>query len=35
MVDQPFNITIREVSLVVSSLMLGGLYIFYRKGWLR
>jgi len=33
--DQPYNITIHEIFFFVISLMLIGLYIFYRKGWLR
>ena len=33
--DQPYNITIHEIFFFVFSLMLVGLYVFYRKGWLR
>lgn len=33
--DQPYNITINEIFFFVISLMLIGLYIFYRKGWLK
>jgi len=33
--DQPYNITIHEIFFFVISLMLIGLYIFYRKGWLK
>ncbi|MDD1762367.1 MAG: hypothetical protein LUQ59_09045 [Methanothrix sp.] len=35
LVDQPYQITINEVFFVVASLMLLGLYVFYRKNWLR
>jgi Mg2+ and Co2+ transporter CorA len=35
LMDQPYNITIHEIFFFVISLMLIGLYIFYRKGWLR
>ena len=33
--DQPFNIGINEIFFLVISMMLIGLYIFYRKGWLK
>ncbi len=33
--DQPYDITIQEISFFVISLMLIGLYVFYRKGWLK
>ena len=33
--DQPYNITIHEIFFFVISLMLVGLYVFYRKGWLK
>jgi len=33
--DQPYNITIHEIFFFVFALMLLGLYVFYRKGWLK
>ena len=33
--DQPYNITIGEIFFFVISIMLIGLYVFYRKGWLK
>jgi len=33
--DQPYDITIQEISFFMISLMLIGLYVFYRKGWLK
>jgi magnesium transporter len=33
--DQPYDITIHEIFFFVFSLMLLGLYVFYRKGWLK
>ena len=33
--DQPYNITISEIFFFVISIMLIGLYVFYRKGWLK
>jgi len=35
LVDQPYQVTIYEIFFVVFSLMLLGLYAFWRKGWLR
>lgn len=34
LVDQPYQITISEVFFLVASLMLMGLYVFYKKNWL-
>lgn len=33
--DQPYDISIHEIFFFVISLMLIGLYVFYRKGWLK
>lgn len=33
--DQPYNITIDEIFFFVISIMLIGIYVFYRKGWLK
>jgi Mg2+ and Co2+ transporter CorA len=35
LVDQPFSITLPEIVFLVLLFMLLGLYIFWRKGWLR
>jgi Mg2+ and Co2+ transporter CorA len=35
LVDQPFHVTLPEVSFLVISLMLIGLYVFHRIGWLK
>jgi Mg2+ and Co2+ transporter CorA len=35
LIDQPFNITIHEIFFLTISIMLIGLYVFHRKGWLR
>lgn len=35
LMDQPYQVTINEVFFVVASLMLLGLYVFYKKNWLR
>jgi len=35
LMDQPYNITISEVFFIVFSLMALGIYIFFKKGWLR
>jgi Mg2+ and Co2+ transporter CorA len=35
LIDQPFNVTIHEVFFVVMASMVIGLYVFYRKGWMK
>jgi Mg2+ and Co2+ transporter CorA len=35
LIDTPYPITLHEVMLLVGSLMIIGLYVFYKKGWLR